>query len=364
LNNSNHESCYVFVGSYAEESNQALYWYIFDRDTCSLQLVDSVSEIPNPSFLTIDRDQHFLYAVSETSESKTCEGGSIVSYSISKATGKLLRLNEKLSLGDLPCNLIIGHEEQFLFFANYSGGSVGMFSIEDDGEIGELEDLVQHKGQGIHPDRQEKAHPHAVVLDRQHKYLFVPDLGIDQIVIYHIDYFNKKLIHHEAVKLPPGSGPRHFVINSNSTFAYCINELSSSVTVFSYKPEEANLQIEQTIPTLPDDFMEESTCAEIVISPSGRHLYASNRGHDSITAYEINPSTGLLTFLRHTSTEGKTPRNFSLTPDGQFLLVANQDSHSIVAFEVNASTGELKSRGTLATISNPNFVKIVAQSAP
>lgn len=351
---------HVYVGSYAEENNQGIYWYMFDPETCTMELIDSVSGIKNPSYLSIAKDQRFMYATTEVEESKTCEGGSVVSYSINRTTGKLVRLNEKLTQGDVPCYVSIGHDDQFLFIANYTGGSVSMFSVEEDGQIGELEDLVQHKGHSVNTDRQESPHPHSAVLDAAHKFLFVPDLGIDQICIYEINYDSRKLIAHGKVDLPPGSGPRHFVIHDNQAYAYCVNELNGTVTAFSYDPAKATLEMVQTIKTLPNLSFEEISCAEIRIAPSGKFLYASNREHSSITTYEIDGQTGLLTYVGFTSTEGKTPRNFALTPDGSFLLAANQDSHTIEAFEVDQSTGRLTHKATLAHVSQPNFLKIVA----
>ncbi|HEY0826657.1 MAG TPA: lactonase family protein [Bacilli bacterium] len=348
----------VYVGSYAEENNQGIYWYVFDPDSCTMELVDSVSEIKNPSYLNIDKDQRFLYATSEVEESKTCEGGSVVSYSISRTAGKLLRLNEKLTLGDVPCYVSVGHDDQFLFIANYTGSSVSMFSVEEDGQIGELEDLVQHKGRSVNTDRQEKPHPHAAVLDAGHRFLFVPDLGMDQIRIYEINYESRKLIAHGKVDLPPGSGPRHLVIHENQKHAYCINELNGTVTAFAYDPVKAALEIVQTIKTLPNLDFEENSCAEIRIAPSGKFLYASNRQHSSITTYEIDEKTGLLAYVGFTPTGGRTPRNFALTPDGSFLLAANQDTHTIEAFEVDPATGGLTHKGTLAHVSQPNYLKI------
>ncbi|MDF2960614.1 MAG: 3-carboxymuconate cyclase [Paenibacillus sp.] len=356
MNRWNDNELPVYVGSYAPSASEGIYVYRFNTENGELALQQSLAGIENPSFLTLNDQQTRLYAVSEVGTVQ----GSAASYAVDAQNGNLTFLNTQSTLSKAPCYLALDSGSACLAVANYSGGNVVLFPIDAEGKIGEAADHVQHEGSsGVRPDRQEAPHPHAAVIDPSNRYVFVPDLGLDQIKVYRIDYAAAKLIPHRAIHVKPGAGPRHMVFHSSIPFAYVINELDCSLTVFSYASEDGTLSPVQTVPALPDDFTGSNICADIHISPSGQYVYGSNRGHDSIVVYKINKSNGTLMYVEHVSTLGRTPRNFAITPDGRFLLAANQDSNSIITFEINQESGRLKETGQAVTVSKPVCIKII-----
>jgi 6-phosphogluconolactonase len=252
-------------------------------------------------------------------------------------------------------------EGRFLLVSNYSGGSVSVIAIREDGRLGELTDLVQHKGSSINPERQEGPHPHSILLDPSNRYAFVPDLGLDKIMIYRFDSVHGKLQPNDEpwVSIRPGAGPRHFTFHPNGRFAYLINELDNTIIAFSYEAAYGRLRELQTVKALPEGFAGKSYCADIHVTPSGEFLYGSNRGHDSIVAYKIDVATGKLTYLGHESTRGRTPRNFDIDPTGEFLLVGNQDTDTIQTFRIDGESGRLIPTGYMAEVPAPACVKML-----
>jgi 6-phosphogluconolactonase len=263
-------------------------------------------------------------------------------------------LNQQPSLGADPCHLTIDRKRKNLLVANYTGGSVAVLPIRRDGSLGPASDVKQHEGSSI-KEQQKGPHAHCVILDRSERYALVADLGLDKIMLYRYDKTNGKLAAGKQswAPLQSGAGPRHLTLHPNGKYAYVINELDSTLTVFRYDELHGTLTLIETVSTLPGNFSGTSYCADVHVTPSGNFLYGSNRGHDSIVVFAIARDTGRLTQLEHVSTEGKWPRNFTIDPKGRMLLVANQRSDDVVTFKIDAQTGRLKSTGHVAKIPMP-----------
>ncbi|GCE30828.1 hypothetical protein KDA_63120 [Dictyobacter alpinus] len=346
---------YVYIGSYAEKDDQGIYVYTLDRATGKLSPVSSVAGIENPSFLTMTPDQSYVYAVSET----TSEPGAVAAFAVDPQSKELTLLNQQSTGGAAPCHLIFDGTHNHLVVVNYSGGSICLYPLDKDGRIGKLADTIQHHGQSINPDRQEAAHPHSANLTPDGTHIFVPDLGQDKIFCYKIDEEAQKLVLQGETTVKAGSGPRHFTFHPTRNYAYVINELSSTITAFMYEPATQSLYAIQTISTLPEGYQGESTAAEIKIHPSGKFLYGSNRGHDSIVTFALDATSGLLTLIGHISSFGETPRNFALTPEGDFLLVANQDGNNVVTYKLDGQTGKVSTTKEIVDIAHPVCIQIM-----
>ncbi|HEU5141308.1 MAG TPA: lactonase family protein [Bacillales bacterium] len=358
MNHLKNNEIFIYVGSYTNKEAEGLSIAAFDPKSGAASLVGRLDGIAHPSFLTIDSKRGYLYAVSETVEAEGRQSGKVVSYKINPETGELIFRSEQLTGGAAPCYVSLSSEGDRLFVANYTGGNVCVFPLEE-GRIGEMADEAQHEGSScVRPDRQEAPHPHSIILDPSGRFAYVQDLGQDKIVIYRLGEDRRKLIYHKDIRAEPGAGPRHLIFHHTEPFAYVINELDSTISSFFCR-DEGSLESIQTISTLPESYSGENTAADLHISPCGHFLYASNRGHDSIGVYKIDLETGALAYVDHTSTRGKNPRNFALSPDGEFLIAANQDSDSIVTFSIDRDTGELSDPVDSMTVSEPVCVKFL-----
>jgi 6-phosphogluconolactonase len=349
---------FVYVGTYTGPNSKGIYLYHFDEEQGQLSPLGLAGEIVNPSFVVTDPAQRHLYAVSEISKrdpNTNKASGSISSFAIDPKDGSLKFLNTVPSGGGGPCHLVVDKTGKILFVANYGSGSVASFAIEDDGSIGAMTGFDQHAGSSVNVQRQQGPHAHSVVISPDNRFLFVPDLGLDHIVIYRIDVAKRTFAVNDPayVSVRPGLGPRHFVFGSGSRFAYAICEMGSSVVAFSYDRAKGSLTPVQTISTLPDGFSGEDGSAEIQISSSGHFLYASNRGNDSITEFHIDGKTGLLTKIQVVPTQGKMPRNFVIDPTGKYLLAANQNSNNIVVFRINPDDGQLSPANQVVDAPSP-----------
>ncbi|CAN5530711.1 6-phosphogluconolactonase [soil metagenome] len=357
----------VYIGTYtgarAHVAGKAegIYVYQFDSVSGALTPVSKATGIVNPSFLTIDPQQRYLYAVSEVVEANGKPGGGVSAYAIDGKTGELTFLNEQSTRGTDPCYVSVDKTGQYLLVANYTSGSVGIYPILEDGQLGALSDFVQHEGSSVNPQRQQGPHAHSIVIDPANRYAFAPDLGMDKVVIYQLDLPNGKLLPNEPpfVQVAPGAGPRHFDFHPSRQYAYVLNEIGSTVTAFAYDEDRGALTEIQTVPTLPADFTGNNGTADLHVHPSGKFLYGSNRGHDSIAIFTIDESTGQLTVAGHESTQGKTPRNFAIDPTGHFLLAANQNTDTIVTFQIDQQTGQLTPTGQIAPVPTPVCLKLI-----
>jgi 6-phosphogluconolactonase len=347
----------VYVGTYTNGgASKGIYLTQLDLASGQLEPAIVAAEIANPGFLAIHPRQRFLYAVGELSKK-----GAVSALAIEPKTGKLKLLNQQLSRGNGPCHVVVDKSGRNVIVSNYNSGSIACLPVLPDGRLGEADSFFQHKGSSVDRQRQEAAHAHSTNLDAANHFAFTPDLGLDKIMIYRFDMAGGRLSPNEPAftTLPPGSGPRHFAFHPGGRYAYVINELKSTVTAFAYNASRGTLQAIQTLSTLPDDFGGKSTAAEIQVHPSGKFLYGSNRGHDSIAAFAIDPDTGKLRSLGREPTQGKTPRNFAIDPTGAFLIAANQDSGNLVAFRIDAKTGLLKATGNTISVSCPVCVKMM-----
>lgn len=343
-----------YTGTQTEETENGIFRCSLNQLDGSMRVVSSIGGIENSSYLAVNSVGDRLYAVSEKAE------GEVFVYAIDKETGELHLLDRVPTEGADPCYISLSLDGQYAFVSNYSGGNVNVFRIGDNGTLSEQTSMVTHKGRGTHSERQDAAHPHSVFSDSSGDYVMVCDLGLDQIVIYRLK--EGKLVTHREVDLPPASGPRHFDFHPTQRWAYGLNELSNDITVFNYDERTADLQIIQRISTLPDDYHEENTSADIHVSSCGRFLYASNRGHDSIVLYSIDQDTGKLTAEEWMTTHGVCPRNFSLLDNG-YLLVANQESGNIISYFMDPDTGRLTGTGFLLEVPKPMCIQPLAAIA-
>lgn len=337
----------VYVGTYTQGDSRGIYVYNLDLATGALTEV-GVTKSVNPSFVTVHPNRRFLFAVNEVTEYQGQPAGAVSAYSIDPQTGKLTFLNQQSSRGGAPCHLVVDNIGKHVLVANYVGGNAAVLPIEPDGSLKGASSVVQHEGSGANPRRQEAPHAHSINLDAANKFAFVADLGIDKIQIYRYEPKSGTLTANDpaGVSLKAGAGPRHFAFHPNGRYAYVINELDSTVTALAYDAENGTLTTLQSVPTLPADYTGNSSTAEVQVHPSGKFLYGSNRGHDSLVIYQIAPQTGMLTYVGHQSTLGKTPRNFAIDPTGQYVLAANQATDNLVVFRVDQQTGRLTPTGT------------------
>jgi len=355
----------VYVGTYTATGSKGIYNYRFDPKTGKLTPIGVAAQIANPSFLATDPQHRFLYAVTEMGQEPGADSykknGSISSFSMDRKTGALTFLNKVDAGGGGSCHLVVDKTGKMLFVANYGSGNVASFAIKPDGSIGERTGFNQHSGSSVDPARQKGPHAHAVVLSPDNRFLFVPDLGMDQIKIYRVDAAKGTFTANDPgyATVKAGLGPRHFTFGRGAKFAYALCEMGSSVAVFSYNPVKGSLTPVQTISNLPDGFTGIDNSAEIEMDRSGRFLYASNRGNDSITVFAVDPAKGTLTKVQVVPTQGNIPRNFALDPTGKYLIAANQKSNSLVVLSVDPQDGKLKAAGQMLDVPSPVDVLFV-----
>lgn len=346
----------AFIGTYTNKTeSKGIYSFRFDTTNGQLTPIGLAAPTQDPSFLTVAANEKYLYAVNELSTFDGKSSGAVTSYSLDRKTGQLTQLNQVPSGGADPCYVSLDRTGKFLLVANYTGGSVATFPVAPDGRLGPASAFVQHTGSGPNKERQEGPHAHYIEASSDNRFVFVVDLGLDEVVIYRFNSATGALTPSDPpyAKLPPGSGPRHLAFSPNRKFAYVLSEVKSTVTAFAFDSKTAAFTTLQTLSTLPKDFTAPNDTAEIVVHPSGKFLYASNRGHDSIVVFAIDTAKGTLTPAGDFSTQGKTPRNFALDPSGNFLLAANQESNNIVVFRINLSTGALAATGQPASVPAP-----------
>lgn len=359
----------AYIGTYTRTEphvagkSQGIHILRFDPATGAFSPQSVAPNNDNPSFLTLDAAGTHLYSVNEVGDFEGQAGGGVSAYAIDPDSGELTLLNQQFSGGPAPCYVTIDSGSRHVLVANYSGGSVMMLPVQEDGSLGPASDFKQHAGHSVNPQRQEAPHAHSVTIDPCGAFALAADLGLDQIVVYRLDHEQGKLLANDPVagEANPGAGPRHIDFHPNGQYAYVINELDSTITVYNWNADDGRLTPVQTVSTLPDNFTGNSTCADIHLSRDGRFLYGSNRGHDSIAVFSVNAETGQLSSLGHTATGGKTPRNFALDPTGQYLLVANQDSDNIVTFRIDADSGRLQSTGHEISVPTPVCIKFLTR---
>lgn len=354
-----------YVGTYTEEGGKSkgIYAFRYDAKTSEITPLGLAAETTNPSWVAVHPNGRFLYAVNEVQNYKGPNSGGVSAFSIDRATGKLTFLNEVPSRGADPCYISVDKTGKYVLVANYTGGSLAVFPVLADGKLGEASSFVQHSGHGTNPERQEGPHVHSVDLSADNRFAMVDDLGLDELLVYKFDSAKGSVAPNDPsfTKLSPGSGPRHFALRPDGKFAYVISEMGHTVTVFSNDGASGKFQTVQTITTLPKGFTGRNDDAEIQVHPSGKFLYASNRGDDSIAIYAIDEAKGTLTQLAIVPTGGKEPRSFEIDPTGTLLFAANQKSDSIVVFRIDPKTGQLTPTGKVLDVGAPVCVKFLAE---
>jgi 6-phosphogluconolactonase len=354
----------VFIGTFTTgaSTSKGIYTMRLNMDTGQLSTPELAAEALSPAFLAFHPTKRVLYAANETDKFQDKPGGGVSAFAISK-TGTLTPLNQQQSGGSGPCYVSVDHAGSRVLVANYGSGSVALLPLESNGRLKPASATVQHEGSGADPNRQKGPHAHSINADPTNKFALATDLGIDRVLVYRLDPKKGTLIANDppSAALAPGSGPRHLAFHPNGRFAYVTDELKSTVTMFTWDATRGVLQELQTISMLPQGFSGSNTAAEVQVHPSGRFVYASNRGHDSIVIYAVDPQSGHLTLVGHQSTQGKTPRNFGIDPTGTYLLAANQQSDSIVAFKIDTTEGTLTPTGATAHVASPVCVRFFAR---
>jgi 6-phosphogluconolactonase len=345
----------VYFGTYTTGKSKGIYVSRFDSATGKITEPELVAEIDNPTFLTLAPGQHFLYAVSEVDKIGNRNTGAVKGYAVDASTGKLTPLNQQDSGGSGPCHISVDATGKTLLVANYGGGSIAALPIHADGSLGEAGTTIQHTGSSVDKNRQTAPHAHSIYPSPDNRFALNCDLGLDKVFAYRLDPAAAKLsdANPPFATVAPGSGPRHLVFSADGKFVYVINEMGGTITVFSYDKATAAMTEIQTISTLPKDFTGTPSCAEIILHPSGKFLYGSNRVHESIALFSVDQKTGKLTFVEHQPVLGHKPRHFTTDPSGKWLIAENQDSDSIILFSIDTDTGKLKPTGQTLSLGSP-----------
>jgi 6-phosphogluconolactonase len=317
--------------------------------------------IRNPSFLAIHPTGRFLYAVSEVNDAEGKPGGAVSAFSLDRKSGRLTPLNHQSSAGAGPCYVATDKTGKVAVVANYGSGTIASLPIKADGSLEKAASAIQHEGSSVVPNRQAGPHAHSINVSPDNRFAVAADLGIDKLMIYKVDPATGKLTANDPAfaAAPQGGGPRHFAFHPSGRFAYVCNEIKSSVTAFAYDPAKGSLTEIQTITTLPEEVDRNST-AEIQVHPSGKFVYCSNRGHDSLAIFTVDEKTGKLTAAGHQKTLGRTPRNFGIDPTGAYIIACNQATDNVAVFKADQQTGKLTQVGELVEIPSPVCVKFIA----
>ena len=352
----------VYVGTYTGGPSKGIYQMELDAGTGTLTVPEVAAETASPSFLAIHPSRKFLYAANETGSFGGKPTGSVSAFAIDPKTGKLAPLNAQPSGGADPCFVTVDATGRSVLVANYSGGSVEVLPIGPDGKLGPATALIQHQGSSVNKERQSAPHAHSINLDSSNRLAVAADLGLDKLLLYDFDAVRGSLAPHSPpfAELPPGSGPRHFAFHPDGRHAYSINEMTSTVSVFDFDPSRGTFSTLQSVSTRPlTGGKPGNSTAEVVVHPSGRFLYGSNRGDDALAIFAIEPASGKLTLIGFQPTGGKTPRNFAIDPTGQFLLAANQDSNTVVVFRIDPQSGKLTQVGQPVAVPKPVCIRFV-----
>jgi 6-phosphogluconolactonase len=353
----------AYVGTYtATTSSKGIYALRFDAEKGQLTSLGVAAETADPSFLAVHPNGKYLYAVNEISTFNGGAGGAVSAFSISAKTGALKFLNQVPTRGAGPCHVSVDKSGAYVLVANYDGGSIASFAVHEDGSLGTASGFVQHSGSGPNKQRQEGPHAHWIGTSPDNRFALAVDLGLDQVIVYGFDSSKGifKPVLSGFAKVKPGAGPRHLAFHPNGKFAYVLSEMDSSVTVFSYQAKNGAFSSLQTISALPKEYAGRKEAAEIAVDPSGKFLYTSNRGHDSIALFEINPTKGTLKSLGQVLSGGQTPRHFAIDPTGTYLLAENQESNNIVVFHIDPASGNLTPTGQTIEVPSPVCITFVA----
>ena len=353
----------VYFGTFTNSGkSKGIYVQRFNAATGKLDPIGLAAESDNPAFLAIHPNRRYLYAVNEVNEVNGQKTGAVSAFSIDKATGKLTFLNKTATKSTGPCHLNVDHTGKNVLVANYAGGGVTVIPLNADGSLKEASQYIQHEGNGPNAQRQEAPHAHSVNMSKDNRFAIVADLGLDQVKVYRFDPAAGKLTPNEPafMKTAPAMGPRHFAFNPKGKYAYVINEMASSLTAMKWDPARGTLTEFQTLSTLPGgNPVKGNSTAEVIAHPSGKFVYGSNRGHNSIAVFKVGKD-GKLTHVDNTATQGGVPRNFVLDPTGRFLLAENSNTGTVVVFRIDQSSGKLTPTGQTVEVPEPVCGRFVA----
>lgn len=348
----------VFVSAFNSDDAGAIHAFRFETQTGTLKPLRSTTGIGQPFFMAISPNGRFLYAI-DTDQFGGDEDEFVAAYAIASDTAELTRLNRQSSHGTASCYLDVDATGKSVLVANYASGSVAALPVREDGSLEDAAAFIQHEGSSVDPQRQTGPFAHSIVISPDNRFALAADLGLDQVLIYRLDALTSKLVENEAqpfARLPPGSGPRHLTFDPSGQRVYVINELANTVTFFAYAADAGTLTLEQTISTLPEDFLGTSHCADLKITPDGQFLYATNRGHDSMAIYRIG-SDGRLSLVGIEPSLGGGPQNLLITPDGRWLLCANMAGNNVMVFRIDSKTGELAASGDAISVLMPSCLR-------
>ncbi len=342
----------AYFGTYTRGENAAkgIYFSRFEADSGRMSEVSLAVEASDPSFLAVHPNNNTLYSVNELAG----QPGTVSAYAIEPATGRLRLLNRAPAQGRGSCYVSLDASGSMLAVANYVSGTVASFRVLGDGRLGEAVSVIQHRGA-------EAPHPHSVNFSPDDRFLIVPDVGTHKVHLYRADPGRAALQPHQPAEVParPGSGPRHLAFHPSGRYCYVIEESGNGVMALKWHETRGTLEEFQRVPTLPATFWGESYTAEVIAHPSGKFLYGSNRGHDSIAVFSIEQHSGRLTAVDHTPTQGKYPRNFNLDPSGKWLFALNRESNTVVTFAVDQETGKLTPTGQVLELLSPSCLRWV-----
>ena len=338
----------LYVGTYSERGSQGLYVLEFNRATGTLSERQTVEDKASPTFLTIHPNGKYLYAVYREGQDAQDQQGTVAAFAIHPTDGTLRKINEQPSLGADPCHVSVDPEGAFAYVSNYNGGNLSVYPLAADGQLASASDMVQHTGKSVDPERQQKPYMHSIIPNASGDLLYASDLGTDKIMMYRPDRSSGKL----TPAQPPyaasteGAGPRHFALHPSGRWAFSVEELSSTIAAYRVDEKTGDLRPAGRVPTLPEGVSnKDNTTADIHVSPDGKFVYASNRGHDSLVIYAVDEATGTLTYVGHEPSHGARPRNFCLDDQGEFVFVANRNTDNVVVFKRDATSGRLTYTG-------------------
>jgi 6-phosphogluconolactonase len=349
----------AYVGTFTKGQSKGIY--VFRLQTQNLEVSQNITLVPlglaaatpNPAFIEIDSRRRLVFAANDLHEFEGKPSGAVSAFAVDAATGRLALINQRPSMGSAPCFLTLDREGRNLLVANCLGGSVAVLPVAPDGKLGAATSVMQHQGKD--------PHTHGVALSADNRFAYACDMGLDRLMGYRFDAAKGTLtpLTPPAIPVKAGTGPRHMVFRPDGRFAYVIGSKSSTVIAYAHDAKTGGLREVQTISSLPESWEGTSTAAEVAVHPSGKWLYASNRGHNSVVLFTIDPEKGTLTFVEEQGTGGKTPRHFGIEPNAKHLAIANQDSDSVLVCRVDAGNGRLKPSGVFATVPSPACVKFL-----
>ena len=353
----------VYVGTFKRESSKGIYAWRLDMNSGKMDPLGLVADTMRPVFIALHPNRRFLYAVSRPTAVDRTNMGVVLAYAIDPTTARLTLLNSFSTRGIDPAYVVVDRTGQNLLVANFGSnagnGCVAVFPVKKDGSLAEASEFIEYSGTGVHPQRQQGPHSHAINVSPDNRFAFVADLGLDKIFIYRFDAEKGRLTPNSPsyTTLPPGAGPRQFVFHPNGKFLYVVSEIQSTVTTFTYSA--GSLRELQIVSTLPPGYNGANSAATLQVHPNGRFLYASNRGADDIAVYSIDPQAGTLTLVESVPTQGRTPGSFAIDSSGSWLVAANQSSDSVVLFRIDQQTGRLTATGQRFEVGTPSCVRFL-----